>query len=358
MSVFKKTISGLCAGAVLLSLAACGEDTAWANKIEGEEIRAGIYISYLLAGYSDSSSKLSDEGITEDLWNQQVEGKGISDYIKDYATQKCKEYIGTEKMFDEMGLVLTEKDEKAVELQTDTDWDNNDDYYMLRGVSKQSIFDLNLNEAKSEMIFDAYYEEGGISAPAEQEILDELKKTYAPVNVISIKLTDDEGNALDEASKAQKLAEAQELADKLENGEDFVTVYDQYFEIEKDDTTTDSSAEDVAEEEPDLKKYETIVYDGMHSYYSYPEVIISLMLEMEAGEVRVMTEYEGYAFVVLKTDILADEEYVEKYSRSSLISLKRDEFNELLSQYCSSYNVEINQKAYDRYDPQEIVNKK
>ncbi len=354
MSIFKKIISGICAVAVAVSLTACGEDTAWACKIDGKEVKAGIYINYIVSGYQEATNKLSDEGITEDLWNQQVEGKSMSDFVKDYAIQKTAEFMATEKKFDEMGLSFTETEIKAMKIKVDNSWTSYEEFYTSKGISKQSFYDISLNDAKNEKIFNAYYDADGISPVSDEEIYAFMKKTYAPVNFIPVSLKDEDGNPLDDTAKAAKIKEAEELATRLKNGEDFVKVYDEFSKID-----TEESTDDTAEaEEPDPKKYETIVYEGMYSYYSYPEGLISEAVAMNAGEVIVSAEYNNYVFVVLKTDILESDDYKENYKKGSLIELKRDEFLEMIEQYSTGLSVEKNQKAIDRYDPKKIIDRK
>lgn len=352
MSVLKKIISGCCAIAVACSLAACGEDTAWANKINGEEIRAGIYITYLIDGYSAAAGKFDTAGIKSDLWNQSLEGKEFSEYVKDSATEYCKKYVAVQNKFDELGLEFTESNLKAAQLAVENFWTaDNEKAYKKLGVSKQSLIDISVNNAKSEMIFKAYYGKDGISEPTEDEVLAEIKANFAPVNILVVSLLDENNAVIDDAAKAEKLKEAEGLADRIKKGETFVSVYDEYNASES--TTDDSSTADA--EEPELDKYETVLYENMY-YAFYPNEVVDASLAMEVDEVRIVTS-EKYYFVVQKNDILASKTYIDTYFDTSLRSLKQDEFDAIFKEIYDGYSIELNQKAYDRYKPKKVLSK-
>lgn len=229
MSILKKILAGVSAFAVALSLTACA-DTKWASKIDGTEIRAGIYIFYTIDGYSEASTKLNELEKTGDFFSQTLDEKDMRTYIKDYATNKCLRYIAIEKKFDELGLVLSDTDIKTINYNIETDWDQVEKIYTQNGVSKQSYTDVYTNSYKELLIFDKYYEADGIESISDDELKDYYAENNARVKYIPFTLKDKEGNLLKDADKAKVIKMAEEYLARAKSGTDFATLMDEYYD--------------------------------------------------------------------------------------------------------------------------------
>ena len=103
MSITKKIASAAVATVCALSLASCGEDTAWVVSCNGEQLRAGIYLFYqmdnatvaLAANNADKDVKLKDVVI---------DGVAFNDYVQAETFESVKEYYAIEQKFEELGL--------------------------------------------------------------------------------------------------------------------------------------------------------------------------------------------------------------------------------------------------------------
>ena len=72
MANFKKIAAGAAALAMMGSLATCGNNTAYALTIDGEQINAGLYIYYSYIAYNDAVTTLSDQNEELDVTDKEV----------------------------------------------------------------------------------------------------------------------------------------------------------------------------------------------------------------------------------------------------------------------------------------------
>ena len=77
--------------------------------------------------------------------------------------------------------------------------------------------------------------------------------------------------------------------------------------------------------------------------------------EMNKGDVQIIETADGeHYYLVVKLDILEDEEYFTS-ARSSLLSeMKSDDFDGMVSEWTAAQTVEKNADSYKRYDPEKM----
>jgi hypothetical protein len=393
MSLFKKITAILMSAAILASLSACGESTRWGAKINGKELKAGIYIYYSMNAYYDAQEFLK-EGQT-DVFAINIEDKPAVKWMQDKATENMQEYVAVEEKFDELGLTLTEDEIKSAENMIEQMWEYYGSYYEEHGISKQSNIDIRLNALKKEAIFKHYYAEGGTEAVAEDTIRQYMKDNYAYVNYIAMQLKDGEGNLLKSDGKAKIKEMAEDYIKRAKNGEDFNKIaaeYDKYYSDlqakaqEAAQATETSAANNLtvetspAQDEPAQDESnetsvttasatetttavteaaaettentvednsQVIKKDGTTPSKTVNEKVFSG--DLKDGDIVLIEEDEVY-YVLKYMDLFSKENYYEDNKNSVLHEIKDEEFNALVSSWTEKQSVEINQKAYDRYD--------
>lgn len=271
MSIKKKIISAVTALALAVgaaSLGGCSQNVNYAMEVDGEKIAAGLYILYSGQALNDAEAKLrednpdlntSAEGFS--YYDQKIGDLSFGDYVKQEAVNYCKRYIAVERLFDELNIPV-EKDERenlndSINSQWDYDvsgWSSTltylgkhktlGSYYESIGVSKSSLREFMTNSYKASKIFTYYYGEGGIEEVSKVEKEKWLDENYALARYFGVSITDSEGQVIESKTQLailEKLAEG--YADKLNDGEAYKDVYNEYqtYVSEQKAATADSS---------------------------------------------------------------------------------------------------------------------
>ncbi len=259
MSRFKRITAGLTALALSLSLSACGANTRTALTVDGYEVPAGVYIYYLNTAYSNAVSQLSQENSELDttdkeaIKNMTLEGKDITTWVQDKATEMVTDFVATEKKFDELGLSLDADAKSNISMMKDYYWASSQETFEANGISEESFTKIITSSYKSDEIFMYYYGIDGENGVTE----DDLKQYYIDNNIraqfINVSLKDSEGNLLKSDGKAEMMELLEGYRDRVqaaydEGGEDAAR--------EEMDAVTDEynaylAAQEEAEEEAD-----------------------------------------------------------------------------------------------------------
>ena len=79
---------------------------------------------------------------------------------------------------------------------------------------------------------------------------------------------------------------------------------------------------------------------------------------MNKGDIEIVETADGeHYYLVLKLDILEDEEYFTTARDSLLSEMKYDEFEGIVTEWTAAQSVSKNDAAYKRYDPEKIFGK-
>lgn len=360
MSIKKKILAGISALAIALSMSACTTaDTTWANKVDGNKINAGVYIFYTIQGYNDATDKLSsDSSVTKNnIMSKEIDDKKVPDYIEEYATNKCKQIIAVDQKFEELGLELTSKDQKTIKLATDEAWDSSGDEYEKNGISKDSMEKIFTMNQKLELIFNKYYEKGGLQEVKQEDINNEVKKNYARALILPLILKKDSGEELDNAGKEEVKKQAEEYIKKVNEGADFSELINEYYANKYNSSTglTQSSATDSeTDTEKDPYENEQIVYEG-HQYLD--PIAVTDIIKSDKYNEPVMVITTTYIYVYMKRDILEREDIMKQVRNDTLKSLKNEEFEKMSDTWGSNLKVDKNKEAYERYSPEKVIKK-
>ncbi len=226
MSRLKRITAGLTALAMSLSLTACGANTRTALTVDGYEVPAGVYIYYLSTAYSSAVSQLSKENSELDttdkeaIKGQTLEGKDITTWIQDKATEMVTDFVATEKKFDELGLTLDADAKSSISQMKDYYWASSQENFEKNGISEDSFTKILTSSYKSDEIFKYYYGVDGQEGVTE----DELRQYYIDNNIrcqyITMSLKDSEGNLMKSDEKAEMMKMLEGYRDRVQSAYD------------------------------------------------------------------------------------------------------------------------------------------
>jgi len=345
MSIFKKLLAGISSIAIALSFTACA-DTSWASKINGTEIKAGVYIFYVFDGYNSATAKFTAEQLEGDIFKEKIEEKDVATYVKDYATDKTKRLVVINDKFDELGLTFDETSKKAVKLDLDTLWEKNGDYYSKQGISKSSLNYILQSNKKENLIFDKYYAKDGLEAVSQADIDTQIQKEYARAYILPISLKNAEGT-VDATSTADAQKKADDYLKRATDGENFSDLMDAYYKELNPQATEDSSTTELVPH-----KNEAIIFEG---YQSIEESVVTEILEKTKLDEPVLIKGVSMYYVVKKLDILGRADVILDLTPSILRTLKFDDFDKMINGIYADYSFEMNEKAYERYSPEDVI---
>ncbi|NMA79978.1 MAG: hypothetical protein GX967_04975 [Clostridiales bacterium] len=364
MSLFRKIIAGVITVGIMLSAVACGSDTSNAAIIDGMNIKAGIYIYYLQNAISDAQQIAGKE----DIWGIDIEDKPAKEWIKDKATEYCKNYVGILRKFDELELSLSSDDKSMINNQVQSIWETYAKSFEEVGISEQSYNDIAKSDYMYKLIFDKLYGKGGINAVDDEELMTYLDDEFIRYKSISIPLKDGSGDIIKSEDRADIKDLANDYLDRAKAGEDFDKLIDEYAEhreeeVEKANPTTttetsdtqaaeDSADDDDDDEEEDIYAKESILKKDSKAHPT--KVMEFLNSDLKIGE---PTFFEGdeYYYIFLRLDMKERSDYLAENRAKILEVYKGDELKGILEDFSKDYTVEKNDKAYDRYDPEDIA---
>ncbi|MBR5091760.1 MAG: hypothetical protein IK093_20250 [Ruminiclostridium sp.] len=383
-SVRNSILTILC-GAMIAAAGSCSLSQTYPVTVDGQQIRAGLYILEQQEALSEAVSKLKEEQPDIDTsaegfsyLDQTVEGKKFADWVNDKAIEKCREYIAVNRLFDQYGLSLTAEEIKSINDNVKSIWTEENmyaqyfygvdivgEYYETLGVGEQSYKDFQTTSQKDDKLFEHLYGEGGQLAATQDEINNSLNTDYLAVNYFPYDLENGSG--------------AQSYADRIANGESYEEVYRDYAQALNDEEeaaaaaeaaaeaaeaaesedaaaegeTTDAAADDetadtTAEEETaasttvEVAEKDSLIQIIKKSSAYPSEEFVNQVSAMNAGDVKVITvqdEDDSHVYVVQKLDILAHPDKTEETVNTVRTDLKTDEYKEMLRSTGAGYSL-------------------
>lgn len=356
MSITKKIASCAVAAVCTLSLAACGEDTAWVVSCNGEQLRAGIYLFYQM---DNATVALSANNADKDvkLKDVVIDGVAFDDYVQSTTFASVKEHYAIEQEFEKLGIELTKDQTEAAQWMIDYYNGYYEEYLIELGIGQESLEEVMFNSSKRDAVFNEYYKVGGIKGTTQEEVDEFFADNFIRFKVIELDLKDDEGNLLADADKQTVRDEAQEIIDQYNDGTSFDDLIAEREEAEETEETedtieetteeaTDAEAEDTAEE---VDEYENeFVVDLENSTFS--DEFAAAYKEKSVGDCF-MIEEDEVIFVLEKLDITQRKDSLEEYTEDIIVELKTEEFDALVAQWAAEVTLEKNEKALKRYLP-------
>ncbi|MCD7959950.1 MAG: hypothetical protein LUF89_10915 [Ruminococcus sp.] len=223
MFKWKKAAALLLAGAVAGLLAGCGSSTAYAMTIDGVQIRAGMYIYYSYAAYSELTFTLSSENseldVTDDdvVKAQTMDDVSAEDWIENKTLEYCQQYAAIQNKCDELSITLDDDDLTEISDTIDSFWETYGETYESNGISSESIELVLKNSYLTNELFYYYYDIDGAEGVTEEEIQEYYIENNARVRYIAFDLTDGNGEELDDDGKDDMMDMVTEYLERLED---------------------------------------------------------------------------------------------------------------------------------------------
>lgn len=232
--------------AIVCAASMCGcSDSGYIGTVNGIQIPNGMYIFYVAVnGYSEAANKITDElgdslGTAEvTVFNNTIEGKTASAWLKDHAVEKLRRYAAIEELFTKNGLSLTAEEQTAIDENIkalDDDLGFYAQYYGLpdgitsfgehyesMGIGKSSLRLISENSYKEDHVFLNQYDVDGLTPVTDDEINSYITENYAAVKLLKLTFTDYQGITLKDEADIQAVKDlAQAYADRYNSTGDW-----------------------------------------------------------------------------------------------------------------------------------------
>ncbi len=233
----KKIAAAVTAVVMMLGASGCGESSTWVAKYKDQTVNAGVYLFYQSQAYEDAMTKLQKDNEdldTSDLKavkNLQIDGKSVSDWVKEQAMENIRIFCAVNEKFDEYGLAIDDTDQEQIKEMADN-WDMIDQMYNFsgEGIGKDSLIAIQEFQLKQDKVFEYIYGKDGTEAYSDEEIKDYLSGNKARVKMITMDLKDTEGEELDDDGKKEIRTMAEDFVKRANKGEDFDKLKEEYDE--------------------------------------------------------------------------------------------------------------------------------
>ena len=214
MARFRKA-AALVACAVMASTVSGCADTSYSVKYGDETVKAGVYIGYVQTELNNQLYMYSMQGIeSKDYFSQEIDGVGLSDYVKNNALKDVKEYVAIKKQFEADGLSFSDDELKDISSIVNTSWENMGGLYEYNGVSKESLKEIYRESLMRSMLFNHYYGEGGSEAPSDEDLRKYVNDNYIRYKMIAIYKSSNSDESAAATENEEKLKKRDEYFDK------------------------------------------------------------------------------------------------------------------------------------------------
>ena len=227
MNLFKRAAALVLSVCTALTLPSCGENTANAMKVDGTDIRAGVYLFYATNAYSDAISVLMDNGETftdaetskalkKKLDKANIDGIHADEWIQNKAVEYCQELVAVNRDFDALGLKLTGEELAAIDTQVAGYMSGFASFFNKTGIGEASVREVCTAQFKREALWKAYYGEDGSEKVDPDTLFNHYADGHIRCKYIEMPLKDGEGNLLKADGKAEIEKMAEDYLRRLE----------------------------------------------------------------------------------------------------------------------------------------------
>lgn len=371
MSIIKRIAAILLVAVMALSLTGCG-DTSWIMKAGDLSVNSGLYIYYQTQGYVDAIYTLASEDITYYYYymygyslvdEAYDDTQTIGDYMNSYAIDMCKQYVVVEHLFNELGLELSEDEKSYIKAQTNSTWANSSADLEDIGISKSTLEMAITSSVKEELVFNAYYEVGGVAGTTEEIIEAYFEEEYARIKYMTFNFVESADDAIDATVKSEQLALAQSYLDRANAGEDFddlIEEYNAYLISIAETEETEETAEDTLEEtedevvEAEADEYENesiISIDGTSPSEKFVGYVFN---NCKVNEYSIIQDDTNF-YLVHRLDILEREDIYNENRLYLISEIYDSNYTSLINKTLAGYDIVINEKSVKRYTPQTAI---
>lgn len=345
--ILAKVLAALLVAANLLCVTAC-KDTSWVVKSGDSTISAGVYLGYLVDAYYSAAYLVEDQ--QTDMFKQEIDGVKADEYIKNTALNSCKNYIVTERLFNEYKLTLSDEKNKELSKELENVWANVSSIYEENGCGKQSLLKIITAEEKYNAVFEHYYGKDGKEPLSEKEKIEYFEKNYAKIKYIEVNYSNHydgvtTASTATDKQKQELKALAEKYLERLNNGESIDKLIAEEKAFSTDEEKGDEATE-IKEVDPTFVEKDTS---------DDPDAFNKKIFDTKFNTPTLAENdtYGYYIFVRYETDS-SSKDYTDRAS-SILSSMKSEEFDKIIEKEIKNVKVTENKAAINRFKPQNIV---
>lgn len=308
--------------------------------VNGDAVTADEYSGYMLYNMQYYASMYAQMGLT-DLWSNEDMAKSLGASMPEAAEQQAIYARVVMQKFNELGLKLSYNEQKEMaSVRRNSIANTTKDAYLNQiaqfGFSDQTYQNFMYISQCYQALNDYYFGENGVNTPSDEDIQKYYEDNYITAKHILITTVDPasgETKRTDEEAKK----EAQSILDRINAGEDFDTLMNQYSE----DTGLSNNPNGYTFTEGQMV---TEFYDGAKA-----------LAEDEVSELV----KSSYGYHIIKR-VKLDDSQLDNF-KSDIISAISGSMNELLQQWMDEAQVETTdlystityENVYD-YLPQDV----
>lgn len=338
-------------------LSSCGS-TTYVLTVGETRVTSGVYLAMLINAYAEAESKLTEEQ-KKDVWKQKVEKKDIKTWIEEKAYKASVEFVTTEKKFEELKLKLTEADSSEIKQQADYYWQNYEKVYTENGVGRVSYEKTIVNQKKNEFLFKKLYDVGGLKPVPEPDITKYYKDNYLRYQDISIPLVDQNGTAVDAATKTTLEKTAAGYLERLNKGEAFNAVFEAE-QTRANPKQTPSGPSSVATSQTASEQASSIAAEKIKNVTishmeqtSFEATTLEAFKKLALNKPTILTDTKAI-HVIIRLDPMErmtdrDDKRLEVISK-----LKGDDYKKEIEAWSKLLKVTKNKIAISKYSPKNI----
>ncbi|MBQ8688289.1 MAG: hypothetical protein IJ512_07065 [Ruminococcus sp.] len=406
MANFKRLTAAAAAVAMMGSLAACGSNTAYAFTIDGEQVKAGLYIYYSYVAYNEAITTLTEQNAELDTTDDEVVKEQVIDgmdtltWIQDKAQTYCEEHVAVNKEYEAEGLELTSEEISEIDASLESFWETNSESFEENGISEASIREVIEYTYKASNLFLHYYEIDGKEGITEEEVHDYYVDNNARVQYVRFDLVDGTGAELDDAGKkeieemvddylsaVEKLKDEDKIIEKMDEIQEEYNAYVTSISEEAVAATATSATDEEGNEIATTTTTTTTAADETTTTtttvpYANESIVVRATTDEETAEedityspsktvhdhvydeaeinkpAVVFDEDSNAYYLIVRYDIeerMNEEDIWTEDMKESVVSeMFSDAFQEKLTGWCDAMTVDVNASAIKRYDPFEI----
>ena len=308
--------------------------------VHGDAVAADEYSGYMLYNMQYYASMYAQMGLT-DLWSNKDMAKSLGASMPEAAEQQAIYARVVMQKFNELGLKLSYNEQKEMaSVRRNSIANTNKDAYLNQiaqfGFSDQTYQNFMYISQCYQALNDYYFGENGVNTPSDEDIQKYYEDNYITAKHILITTVDPasgETKRTDEEAKK----EAQSILDRINAGEDFDTLMNQYSE----DTGLSNNPNGYTFTEGQMV---TEFYDGAKA-----------LAEDEVSELV----KSSYGYHIIKR-VKLDDSQLDNF-KSDIVSAISGSMDELLKQWIDEAQVETTdlyssityENVYD-YLPQDV----
>lgn len=287
----KKVVSLILVAVLIFSLTSC---TVSKVKINGTKIDNEIY------AYFEAHTDNNEEAILKEI----------------------SRYVAINSEFTNRGLVLDSGVKSEVSTQVNDLWHLYGTYYDSIGVSKQTIYKIELSKAYENSLLADYYAADGDKPVTEDEIKKYFEENYAAIRFVTGYLfnVDENGETI-----TMTTTEKNKVTGSFKSVAEMVA----------DGTSIEEAVGSLGE---NTEVRDTVI--NAFSDGTFPEGFFDAVKGVEEGKTEVVTVGD-YIFLINRVDIFSEEYgYYNTYRTDCLKQMKGEEFSAVVDSWAENYKAE------------------